>query len=317
MAEGRFGLKDTFGLGSSLLREERPRQALITNPIGEALNRQRLLRAMEANVALVIKGTEYSGEENIDKLPPDKIPVGAILHRTSNIDLQIAAAKLGRRLPLVIADWSTNIKDRFMKWALRIAGERNFSPISVSHQGPAPATRTDEQHWLNIEDFYRLEEAMLVRHRVPLIAAQRRGFDGKLYRNSGFAVPFLAQYSGQRWVLPVFVDIDYDEVKKGLVDDPRRVVRNLLPGGRRPSARVIICEPMELEPIPESEIDLVVEKFFLRHDLPEDLDDRADSAFLKLRSQGDDILMAIGRHLPPERQGVWADRIQARYGSSA
>ncbi len=317
MAEGRFGIKDAISLGITLLREEKPRQALITDPIREAADRKRLKLAMEANVALIIKYTEYSGRENIKKLPADRVPIAAFLHRSSNTDAQIAAAELAEDLDLVIANWSTNTEDRLMKWGLRIAGNKNFSPISVALQGPAPATRTDERHWLNIADFDKLKEAMLVGHKVPLIAAQRRGFDWILYRNSGLAVPFLAQYSGQRWVLPVFVDIDYEAVQKGLVDDPRRVVRNLLPGGDKPSARVIVGEPMELELIPENEIDLVVRKFFRGENLPKDLDDRADRAFLEVRSQGDDIVMAIGRYLPPERQGVWADRIRTRYGSSA
>jgi hypothetical protein len=269
---------------------------------------------MDANRALIVQRPEISGLENLERLPVDKIPVVAFLHRTSNVDGQIAAGELGKYLDLAVADWSTNRTDFFMKLALKIGGSDNFFPISVRHHGKLPQWRKDEDYTLNIQDFDSLKEAMTEKKKAPLIAAQRRGFDGKLYKNSGFGAPFLAQYSGEHLVVPVLVDIDYEQVKRGSIDKPLRSAINIATG-HRPHSRVVVYEPMELEPIPKEDLDLLIEKRLSGNPvmLQGETKRRVDNTYAMLRSQGDDILMSIARDLPDERLGPWVARIRERY----
>jgi len=269
-------------------------------------------RVMELNRKLVVKKPIVDGLENRWMLHKGERPVIAFLHGTSNTDAQIAASVLGKYFNIAIAGWSTNFEMPHMRVGMNLAGLEQFYPISVSHRQKSPEKYPDERYTINPEDYDRLTYAMVEEGKVPMIAAQRRRYTGELYRNSGFGAPLLAQLSGSRVVLPVCVDIDYRDVVKGLVDLPKTVIQNWLRRSR-PQSYVYIDEPMRLEPISYDDLKTMMDVKFGGVKPMGDQQGRADRTYTLLRSQGDEILMRVGSHFPPERQGMWRERIQAKY----
>ena len=287
---------------------------------------------MELSTKTVVNKPEVSGVENVKKIldGDGRIPTIAFLHRTSNVDGQIAASVLGNYFDLAVAAWNVdtgNLDDRIVGLGMKIAGKDNFYRISVTRNSEHQAQHDDEGYPLEMKELQALSDAVGTRNKVPLIAAQRRGFDGILYRSSGLGAPLVAQLSGQHLILPVFVDIDYNRVKQGLVDIPATATRNLLLHNK-PNSEVIVDEPIELDAVPREQIEIAMKwlMYRTRYQRPgesqEDMtaefsqEEReiAKNTFGILKKQGDQIIITLGKHLPPERQGIWRRKIAEAAG---
>lgn len=290
----------------------------------------RFRRVVEWGRKPYVQPPEVKGRENLEKLPPGEVPIVAYFHGNSNQDGPLVIKALGNDLNFVASDWSSNRQDPIMRVALKVGGAENFSPIATQLKGAFAPLKTNEVNRVDQNDYAKLIEAMND-GKVPLVAAQRRGLKGEVSDNSGFAVPLLAQLSEHRTVLPVGVDV-YDRVGDRPIDHPLTVLRNIAKGSwrnltrlqlgnvatSRPRSTVTVHEPIELEPIPKEDVELLLERRFSADGRTRVFSDeekaRADETFIKLRRQGDQVLLATIKDIPDSRLGKWVNRVRALRG---
>lgn len=275
----------------------------------------RFRAAMEANVRAFVREVHSAGVENIEKVPQRVVPVVGASHVRSDIDLQITACALDHIRNVGVSLFSSNRDFMPTNVGMTLAGQDRFFDIDISEkkqeiEGEKQLVRTFQ---FNPENYEVMKEAM-DKGVWPIVAAHEAPiYTGILPDKSGFAVPYLAQLNDIPCVLPVLSDIDTDpSVPIGRIDSLDYKLKNLR---QRPNASVTFCEPIVFPKIPQEDMVKMTQWVVaITNRQPSGLSPeesrKARDIYREIRSQGDQVMMAIARQLPEDRRGVWAERIR-------
>ncbi len=91
-----------------------------------------------------------------------------------------------------------------------------------------------------------------------------------------------------------------DDPDTGRGDRGSNIAKKLLTGNR-PKSKMTICEPITLDPIDPSVIELMKIRTGIE---PEDRK-RVIEAFKRMREDGKKVMYALAQALPPEKRGIW------------
>lgn len=272
---------------------------------------RRLRLAMFVNSELVARRPEVVDLENLEKIPKGVNPIIAGTHLRGDSPLQIIARELDEKFDIGIALQAENRKNPIINASLTVIGQGNF--FDVDHT----TTRTkingkserDDKYTLNFNNYEVMKEAM-EKGKTMLIAAHYSPiYDGILPNKPGFAAIYLAHLSGQRVVLPVALEMHTDDKDTGRADRISNGVKKILTGNR-PKSKMTICEPITLDPIDPANIELMKRWLTARQDqkpsgLNSEEQKKAKETFRRMRWDGEKVMYALAKALPPERRGVW------------
>lgn len=290
---------------------------VVQNKLGR--NKSSSLRfqgAMWLNSEITTKRPEVVGLENLEKIPKGINPVIAGTHLRTDSSLQIIARELDKKFDIGIAVQAENRKVPLTNTLFTVIGQDNFYDIdntTTREKVDGKSERTDK-YTLNFNNYEVMKGAM-EKGKTMLIAAHWAPvYDGILPNKPGFAAIYLAHLSGQRTVLPVALDIYTNDSDTGRADRMPKIAKDFLTGNR-PKSKMTICEPITLDPIDSSSIELMKKWIVARLDrkpsgLNPEEQEKAKGAFRRMRQDGERVMYALAEALPPEKRGVW-DRKQS------
>ncbi len=234
------------------------------------------------------------GEENLDRIPPDRRVIFATTHST-NSDVPIALSVIGKKFHLAVGDASTHRKFAESPVAFvgtKIVGEEHF--YSVQHK----KQKGVERGLFDPEDFENMEGAFESGKAVMLSAYYHGRYESELSERGGYGAVYLAQIA-DALIVPVAVDIKSSEL--GEKSDVKLLME-------RPNVDVVIGEPIELPKIDGIErIKAILEKRKEGRLSREDLLEFRQLAN-ELRERSDMLMQDIANLLPEEKRGKWGKK---------
>lgn len=269
--------------------------------------------AMWLNSEIVAQRPKVIGFDNLEKIPKNINPVIAATHLRTDASLQIIARELCRKFNLGIAVQSGNRKVPIINALFTLIGQDNFYDIdSVTERKKVygKMERVDK-YKINLSNYEVMKDAMEKGKTILISAHYSPIYTGVLPKKPGFAMIYLAHLSGQRVVVPVVLDMHTDDEGIGRIDRKFNIVKNLLMGNR-PKSKMTICEPITLDSIDPSSIELMKKWIMARSDRkPSGLNlkeqEKAAEAYRRMRQvDGSKVMYAIAQALPLEKRGIWS-----------
>lgn len=260
----------------------------------------RFRAAMWLNSELVTQRPEVVGLENLEKIPKNVNPIIAGSHLRSDASIQIIARELSSRFNIGIAIQAGNRRDPLINTLLTLVGQSNFYDIDNTTEIKKVNGKTEKIHKykINLNNYEVMKKAM-EKGKTMLVAAHYAPiYDGILPKKPGFAVIYLAHLSGQRVVVPVALNIQTDNEDTGRIDRLSNIVKNLILG-KRPKSKMTICEPITLDPIDSSSMELMKKWIMARADqkpsgLSSKEEEKAKEAYRKMREDdGNKVMYAL------------------------
>lgn len=270
--------------------------------------------AMWLNSELIAQKPEVVGLENLGKIPKGVNPVIAGSHLRTDASLQIIARELARKFNLGIAAQAENRKNPITNAILTLIGQDNFydiDNITTRKKVNGKSERTD-RYTLNLNNYEVMKDAM-EKGKTMLVAAHSAPiYNGILPDKPGFAAVYLAHLSGQRAILPVVLDIYTDDPDTGRIDRKFNAAKKLLTG-KRPKSKMTICEPITLDFIDPSSIELMKKWLMARlNRKPSGLNSedqgKAMETQKKMRRDSERVMYALAKALPAEKRGIWNEK---------
>ncbi len=247
--------------------------------------------------------TERKGYKNLLAVPKDR-PVVIASDHLSDITLETVIGEASPFRKVAAAAQSTHLEipvgGRFMEWA----GNNRLYPVSTNEE---TKHQRQAQHLYRVEDYEKMVEAMK-KGESMVTAAHRPEYSGHLPHHPGLSALTLAHLTGAP-IIPATVDIHASpDVIRSLVKDVKGTAKRLIQRNR-PQASVSFGQPIELEPIPKEDLQLL-ERFInipLRKTLTDEEKDRANAVYQKMMQEGETVMLALSEMLPPEKRGKWGE----------
>lgn len=267
--------------------------------------------AMWVDSEHVVQRPEVVGLENLEKIPKGINPVITGTHLRTDTALQIIARELDEKFDIGIAQQAGNRKNPIINTMFTIIGQDHFYDVdhTTTRTKVNGKSERDDKYMLNFNNYDVMNEAMKKGKTILISAHYSPIYDGILPNKPGFAAIYLAHLSGQRVILPVALDMDTNDPDTGRGDRISNILKNLVTG-KRPKSKMTICEPIALDPIEPSDIELMKKWITARQaqahsDLNPEEQRKAKEAFRRMRQDGEKVMLALAAALPLERRGVW------------
>lgn len=267
--------------------------------------------AMWVDSEHVVQRPEVVGLENLEKIPKGINPVIAGTHLRTDTALQIIAREIDEKFDIGIAQQAGNRKNPIINTMFTIIGQDHFYDVdhATTWSKVNGKSERDDKYMLNFNNYDVMNEAMKKGKTILIAAHYSPIYNGILPNKPGFAAIYLAHLSGQRVILPVALEIKTEDPDTGRADRSSNVAKKLLTGNR-PKSKMTICEPITLDPIDPANIELMKRWLTARQDqkpsgLTSEEHKKAKETFRRMRQDGEKVMYALAKALPPERRGVW------------
>ena len=246
------------------------------------------------------------GEDNLKEIP-EGAKVVVVVDHLNNLSIPTAALALGRKLPIIISNQSTQFSWRENPGGhlgVAVAGKENFAGIDYD-------PKTNEPKAFNPQNFDEMLEPLEEGYAV-IVAAHNPVNTNELPEDAGYGAAYLAGIA-DAYILPVSVNVKADvhtmEGDAGIMKNLQATVAMLK---NRPEAEVTIGKPRKIAE--EKDIQRFHFLFIKRKEMgrlsTEELDE-----FKNLRgsldSASDEIMEELAGMLSEEKRGTWkrkADR---------
>jgi hypothetical protein len=257
---------------------------------------KRLMLALETAVKLSIKEVSVSGKESLALIPPGKRVIIVTSH-ISDMDVPIVASVLGPDFDLTIANESTHhsfFQHPGPNIGMKLAGKDNFIGVDFK---PQPGTKPNQGQF-NPENFEPMSEA-LERGKTVIIAGHSPTNKMELQKG-GYGAVYLAGMTEGVVLLPVAVNL-YG--KEDMTNEELHTVKK-----EKPSARVEIGQPIELNKIPGiEELGLLMEKRKGGVILDKTERERFSKLTDSLREHSQFVTARIAEMVPNEKRGSYKE----------
>ncbi len=248
----------------------------------------RFAKLMHAYSRFFIKAPAIQGLNNLTEIPLDKPLVIASTH-LSDIDVQTIAAFVASYRNVGIASQTSNQRHPIIGTFLRIAGIENVFGITNEYDKKKRVSR----YTFNPEDF-EIMKNVIKNGKTIIIAAHKPTYDWQLPQKAGKGAVYLAQLA-KATILPIALDIQ-SNYPVGMADDKLNTIKRFVTR-KRPNARLVVGEPIDLDPISEEDLKLMI-KFYQTNTKNQ------HPVLTKLHNQGQLVLKALADMLPEEKRAV-------------
>lgn len=219
------------------------------------------------------------------------------------MDLTIALAGIGKASSendrfgqTKLVQMADNLKNAFFQNVVQKTGEENWLTISVFGDADNRVNK------YNPNDFKEIEDALKQGFPIAIAESLDARSDGwNLSDKVGNGAARLALAGNV--VIPIAVEIDEKLPMQAAFGDQVLMLWKLI---KRPRAKVIIGEPIRVEPNPNvDDIDSVLEKRASGEKTSKEYMEKFRSARQDLKQTSTDIKYAIADLLPEDRRGKW------------
>ena len=250
---------------------------------------------------LSIKGDiEVQGEENLKKIPENSNCIFASSH-ISGHDVPTVGNVLCEDFNLAIANQSTHhhfMQEPGMNLSIRLSGKKNYFPIDFEFDKSEEKVEVNgKRGFFNPKNYVPMKDIMENRGKSMLMAAHSPSL-GSLPEKGGLGAIYLAQISENAVVIPIASIVDFPYVQT--TDAPN--AKNL---AKKPTAKVIIGEPLHLEKI----IGIETYANLLEKEKENTLNPEEKSDLIRmkteLRNQSETLMQNIAKLMPRDKRGQW------------
>jgi hypothetical protein len=248
-----------------------------------------------------IKKPIVEGFENIPLIPC----IIATTH-LSDIDVQEIAMVVADRRKIGMVSQETNLTFPPSKPFIALIGKDNFFPIANTL---LPEDHNKSAYSLRIDDLRGMEDGIKKNGRTMIMAGHNHTRDWKLAENPGIAAIILAHKAGVPLV-PAVLDIDSKNPIAQMTNKLSRV-KNFVTL-KRPSAKIIFCEPMNLAEISEDKLRAAIDLYSpdaRRNMTPQQIATATETLEI-LQKEASQMMESFASKLPPEKRGKWSKEIK-------
>lgn len=234
--------------------------------------------------------------EGLEKIPPT--PCVIVTTHLSDIDVQEVVMAVAGRRKVGVASQVTNLTFPPFKPFVAAIGKDNFFPVTnLFKKGHAAYS-------LRLEDLQKMQEGIREQGRTMIIAGHSPTHDWKLPEKPGIAAVVLAHMAGVP-LIPAIVDIESSNPVAQTTDNMARV-KNFITR-KRPSAKIIFGEPIELAEIQEEELASAIGLYSpdKRRSMTQEELLSARGTLSVLKGEADKMMLSMASKLPTEKRGKW------------
>jgi 1-acyl-sn-glycerol-3-phosphate acyltransferase len=260
--------------------------------------------ALKANVMMTSGKVRVQGEAHLTEIPPYKNVIIVTTH-ISDIDVPATALIMGRYFDIAISNISTqhslltSWRDPFIYIGLRIAGIKNFLPITYRYESNSFNAKV--RGVFNPDDFEVMRNALYAGKAV-IISGHNPSKQWKLSRG-GCGAAYLAEITENAIMVPVTVN-----VKKYVLPDDLRKEGTLVSILERPDVDVYVGKPFEIQRT--DGVEELAHRIY-RTESGESPERAAnlDRLHALLKKESDTIMRKLAEPLPENKRGPYAAKL--------